>query len=131
RQLIPVMQLFATYKDQSVVAPLANTASILNPVFVAAGGKIVHRAGGMVYLSNETPVGWTKRLPTNRSNPYPLPGGMAEIARHGFLKSYDCRHVNNTLYLPPLGTGVPPCVTQGPWDYRGTTAYYPRLQQAP
>ena len=130
RQLIPVMQLLAAYRGPALVTPIANTASLFNGTLVAPGGKIVHSANGSFYFSNETPVGWVKRLPTNRSNPYPTPTGLSEIQKQGFLNSYDCRNVHNILYLPPLGTGVPPCVTQGPWDYRGVTAYYPRLQQA-
>lgn len=130
RQLIPVMQLLAAYRDSALVAPIANTGSLFNGTLVGPGGRIVHSANGSFYFSNETPVGWVKRLPTNRSNPYPTPTGLSQIQKMGFLKSYDCRNVHNILYLPPLGTGVPPCVTQGPWDYRGVTAYYPRLQPA-
>jgi phospholipid/cholesterol/gamma-HCH transport system substrate-binding protein len=131
RQVIPLMQLLATYREEALIAPLSNTASMLNGKTVGPGGKIFSYVRGAVYVSNETPVGWVKRLPTNRSNPYPTPDGYALLGKQGFLDSYDCRNVNNTLFLPPLGTGVPPCKTQGPWDYRGTTAYYPRLQPAP
>jgi virulence factor Mce-like protein len=131
RQLIPLMQLFAAYREEGLVGPLANFASGLNGTTVAPGGKVIARFGGAVYLSNESLVGWVKRLPTNRENPYPTPFGFASLAQNGYLKSYDCRNIHNTLWLPPTGTGVPPCVTQGPWDYNGHSAYYPRLQPAP
>ncbi len=131
RQLIPLLQLLATYREESVIAPFSNAASAVNGKMVGPGGKIASYTDGALYLSNETLVGWVKRLPSNRSNPYPTPDGDALLGQQGFLDSYDCRNVNNIDYLPPLGTGVPPCKTQGPWDYRGTTAYYPRLQPAP
>lgn len=131
RQLEPILELFATYKNSSLIAPLANSGSALNGVAVGPGGRISHRAGGALFLSNETPVGWVDRLPTNRSNPYQTPTGLKDLGTIGFLKSYDCRHVNNVLWLPPLGTGVPPCVEQGPWTYKGVTAYYPRLRASP
>ena len=131
RQLIPFMQLIAAYREPSIIAPLTNAGELMNGTFVTQNGLIRHRFGGVLYLSNETLTGWVKRLPTNRSNPYPTPTGLSELARIGFLKSYDCRNINNILYLPPLGSGVPPCVTQGPWTYNGVTAYYPRLQPAP
>jgi phospholipid/cholesterol/gamma-HCH transport system substrate-binding protein len=131
RQLIPLMQLLATYREEGLIAPLANGGSFLNGTTIGPGGKIITRASGSIYISNESIAGWVKRLPTNRSNPYPTPNGLADIGKMGFLKSYDCRNIHNTLYLPPTGSGVPPCITQGPWDYHGRTAYYPRLQPAP
>ena len=130
RQIIPVMQLFATYREEALVAPFANTSSVLNGRMVGPEGKILVRPGFGVYLSNETVAGWVKRLPTNRANPYVTPDGLSKLWTQGFLDSYDCRNIHNPLYLPPLGTGVPPCVTQGPWTYQGKTAYYPRLQAA-
>ena len=130
RQLIPVFQLLAAYREESLISALVDTGSVMNGTAVGPEGKIIHRANAALFFSNETPGGWIKRLPTNRTNPYPTPTGNALLSKLGFLKSYDCRNTGNILYLPPLGTGVPPCVTQGPWDYNGVTAYYPRLQPA-
>lgn len=131
REAIPLMQLSAAYRDTALVGALANGAAMLNGKSVGPGGKIVSRAGGAVYVSNESVGGWIKRLPTDRNNPYPKPGGLDAIATRGFLSSYDCRHLRNRLYLPTTGTGVPPCVEQGPWEYGGARAYYPRLTLAP
>ncbi len=97
---------------------------------VGAGGRVIHRAGGAVTVWNESIGGWIKRLPTNRANPYLRPDGLASLGREP-LKSYDCRNTGNPLYVPPTGSGAPPCVTQGPWTYKGSTAFYPRLQRAP
>jgi len=131
RELVPILQLLGTYRQQGLVGPLSTAAAACNGKVVGPGGKIVCHAGGLVYSSNETIAGWVKRLPSDRSNPYPTPGWLRQMGERGFLSSFDCRHLDNPLYLPPLGTGVPPCVTQGPWTYRGKSAYYPRLSRAP
>jgi phospholipid/cholesterol/gamma-HCH transport system substrate-binding protein len=131
RELVPFLQLLGAYRAQALVGSMATATATGNGKLVGPGGKIVAHAGGLIYASNETVAGWVRRLPTDRSNPYPVPEGLLELDRQGFLSSYDCRHTGNPLYLPPLGTGVPPCVEQGPWTYRGKTAYYPRLSAAP
>lgn len=131
RQLIPIVQLFAAYREEAIIGPLANTSSVMNRTLVGQGGFIVHPGAGAFFFSNESLAGWTKRLPTNRENPYPTPDGLGLLAKIGYLKSYDCRHIHNPQLLPPTGTGVPPCVEQGPWTYRGKTARYPRLSPAP
>ena len=130
RQLIPVVQLLAAYGEEGVVAPLANTAAAFNGTMVGPGGRIIVRQSGSLYTSNESIAGYTHRLPTDRANPYPTPTGTDSVAQIGYLKSFDCRNVNNPETVPPTGTGVPPCLTQGPWDYRGKTSYYPRLKAA-
>lgn len=131
RELVPVIQLLAAYREPGLIGPLATVDAGANGKLVGPGGKIATHAGGTIYVANNSIGGWVKRLPSDRSNPYPKPDALTEMAHRGFLLSYDCRNTGNPMYLPTLGTGVPPCVTQGPWNYRGTTAYYPRLQRAP
>jgi hypothetical protein len=133
RQFVPLIQLFATYALTGFVHPLATAASAENGTFVGPAGKILAQPHSTLYTSNETLAGWVKRLPTHRSNDYPKPDAFDAIAQQGFLRSFDCRNVNNPDYLPPQavgGSGVPPCLTQGPWWYGAHRAYYPRLQQA-
>ncbi|HWF55878.1 MAG TPA: MlaD family protein [Solirubrobacteraceae bacterium] len=129
RQLIPFVQLLSLDRN-SVVGSLANAAQIQNGVMLAPGVGAIHYAAGALTVWNETVGGWVKRLPTNRSNPYPEPDSEIDIA-HGGLRSFDCRNTGNTLYIPPTGTGAPPCLVQGPWEFDGVRAYYPRLQEAP
>ena len=114
-----------------VIGTLTNVGAVLNGKMVGPQGKIIGRAGGAAYLSNESIAGFVKKLPTNRSNAYPKADALDDIKRGGFLKSYDCRHTGNRALVPPIGSGVPPCVVQGPWEFNGVTAYYPRLQLAP
>lgn len=130
RELIPVIQLMAAYSEEAMVGPLANAASATNGTEVGPGGRIIVRPGTSAYGSNESIGGYVKRLPTNRANPYPEPTWTSELGKIGFLPSYDCRNIHNQEYLPPTGTGVPPCLTQGAWTYQGKTAYYPRLSEA-
>jgi virulence factor Mce-like protein len=130
RELIPFMQLFAVNKN--VVDILANVATVTSGTDVGPGGVVLNYGTGLPTIWNETISGWAKKLPTNRQNPYPKPpDGLLDTGRIGVLKAYDCRNTGNPLYLPPTGTGAPPCILQGPWTFNGKSAYYPRLTLAP
>jgi virulence factor Mce-like protein len=128
RELIPFLKLASASKD-SFVANFGIVSSLVNGVAVSdVTGKRSHTASGVLSLWNEIIGGYTKKLPTNRANPYPRPGSTDEIATKGVLPSYDCRNEGNPLIVPPFG-GAPPCRTQGPWAFDGKTASYPRLQK--
>lgn len=128
RDVVPVLEQFATIRD-SLITTLANVAQLHNGTYVGPGNRILNYANGIINVWNESISGWVKRLPTNRGNTYPKPGFLRGIAEHGVLDSYDCRHLDNPLYLPPFGA-APPCREQGPWTYEGRTAYFPRLKRA-
>jgi ABC-type transporter Mla subunit MlaD len=130
RELIPIIQLMAA-NPTVPEAPFADVASLTGGVFVGPGGLVQHYAAGLPTIWNETIGGWVKRLPTNILNPYVKPGGQRDIAKLGYIKSFDCRNIHNPLYLPATGTGSPPCVQQGPWTFNGKSAFYPRLTEAP
>jgi virulence factor Mce-like protein len=130
RQLIPIIQLMAA-NPTAPAAPFADVANLTGGVFAGPGGLVQHYATGLPTIWNETIGGWVKRLPTNILNPYVKPGGQLDIAKLGYIKSFDCRNVHNPLYLPATGTGSPPCVQQGPWTFNGKSAFYPRLTEAP
>jgi phospholipid/cholesterol/gamma-HCH transport system substrate-binding protein len=129
RNLIPVLQLLAAIRDEAA-GVFANISSVTNGTFVGPQGRILAYGGGIPDVWNETLAGWVRRLPTNRLNPYPKPGALLSIASGG-LKAYDCRNLSNPLLLPPTGTGVPPCIVQGPWSFDGRSAYFPDLLPAP
>jgi ABC-type transporter Mla subunit MlaD len=130
RELIPFLQLIAA-NPGGPAASFANVANVTNGVFVGPEGLVQYYATGLPTVWNETVGGWVKRLPTNRMNPYVEPGGLNNIQKLGYVKSFDCRNTGNPLLLPPTGTGTPPCVLQGPWTFDGKSAFYPRLQLAP
>ena len=130
RELTPLLQLLGASRT-SVVGTFGNVSSTLAAKLVGPGNRIQYYGEGISTVWNETVSGWVKRLPTNRSNAYPKPDSATDIGRIGHLRTYDCRHLGNTLYLPPTGTGAPPCDEQGPWTFNGVTSYFPHLVLAP
>lgn len=128
REMLPVLELLALVRD-SAVTTFANVAQIHNGTYVGPDNRVLHYANGLITLWNESIGGWVKRLPSNRGNTYPDPSFLEDFARTG-LKSFDCRHVDNSPVLPPFGA-APPCLTQGPWTFKGKTRYYPHLEPAP
>jgi virulence factor Mce-like protein len=129
REIVPVLQL-AREVRRSLVAFFANIGQILNGVVPKPDGTTGHVISAMPSFWNETLGGWVKRLPSNRPNPYPKPNSALDIARGG-LKSFDCRQTGNRQYVPPTGgNGAPPCILQGPWEFNGRSAFYPRLRRA-
>ena len=100
-QLIPITRLFGVYKQAALIGPVANTASMVNGRMIV-DGHAVSRTALALYVSNETVAGWVKRLPTNRSDPYPPPTGLSELAKQGFLGLLDCpQHPQPALPAPP------------------------------
>jgi hypothetical protein len=129
RELIPFLDLLGASR-RSVVGTFANVGQIQNGSMIGPGGKVIHYGNGLPTIWNETLGGWVKRLPSNRQNPYPKPNSALDIARGG-LKAYDCRNTGNENYLAPTGSGAPPCLTQGPWEFRGETRTFPHLTLRP
>ncbi|MGE4425156.1 MAG: MlaD family protein [Solirubrobacteraceae bacterium] len=125
RQAAPVLRL-ASAARHDLVGALASSGAMANGRLVGQEGQINGFAAGWLTVWNEIVGGWTKKLPTNRPNPYPAPGGSGKIARGG-LEAYDCRHLGNRLIVPPIGSGAPPCRTQKPWMLGDDTMAYPRL----
>lgn len=128
REMIPVLELLALVRD-SAVTTFANVAQIHNGTYLGPDNRVLHYANGLITLWNESIGGWVKRLPSNRGNTYPDPSFLDDFARTG-LKSFDCRHIDNPPVLPPFGA-APPCLTQGPWTFKGKSRYYPHLEPAP
>ncbi len=132
RELIPFMMLLGEYRTPALIGTLANIGQITNAKMIGPDGKVIPATGGATTIWNESVAGWKKKLPSSRYNPYPIADApVKQLAKLGFFESYDCRHTGNTLYLPPTGSGAPPCLTQGPWTFRGKTAFYPRLELDP
>jgi virulence factor Mce-like protein len=130
RQLIPIAQL-ASLSRGSLIGSLANLGNVMNGTMMLANGQSAHVASGLPTFWNETIAGWTKRLPTNRMNAYPTSTDLGGEATRGSLESYDCRNLHNIEYLPPFGTGTPPCLVQGSYVFDGRRGEYPRLYLAP
>ncbi|MGE4427576.1 MAG: MlaD family protein [Solirubrobacteraceae bacterium] len=129
REVIPLARL-ASANAGVMVASYSGIAALANGKAWGPGGQILSYLAGIPTFGNETPAAWDKRLPTNRGNPYPRPGSQLDIARPEGLKSYDCRNLGNTLWMPPLGSTPAGCTEQGAWAFDGRTQQYPRLPRA-
>lgn len=128
RELVPVVQLIGRYRKE-LVATFANVAAGANGKAPAANGKEVNVLRGPIIATNEAFMGWEQRANSNRHNPYPAPGELAELGKGGLLAS-DCRNVDNpTVLQSPLG--APPCKVQPPWTFQGATRYYPHVEPDP
>jgi phospholipid/cholesterol/gamma-HCH transport system substrate-binding protein len=130
RQLIPIAQL-ASASRGSLIGSFANLGNVMNGTMLLANGQSAHVADGLPTFWNETISGWSKRLPTNRMNAYPTTANLGGEATRGALEAYDCRNLHNIAYLPPFGTGTPPCLVQGSYIFDGRRGEYPRLYLAP
>lgn len=130
RDLAPITALLAADR-RDMIGIMANIGSVMNGVAIGPTGKPLAYGTGFLTVWNEVIGGYAKKLPTNRPNPYPKPGALDLFAEERMLRSFQCRHTGNPLIVPPTGTGVPPCVEQGPWELLGKRQYYPRLSAAP
>ncbi len=128
RELIPVMKLLGADRIDAI-GILANIGSVTNGISIGPGNKPAAYGTGVPTIWNEAIGGWKKKLPSNRPNAYPKPGAL-KLKPLNYLKTFQCDHTGNILYLPPTGTGTPPCNVQGPWEFDGKKRYYPRLERA-
>jgi hypothetical protein len=117
RQLNPVLDFIGLYKPE-LTAFFANTVAATQATTVGSKGPI-HYLRTTNPLNPENLAVYPKRLPTNRPNPYTLPGVFNQL-RQG-LPSYETRQCTNgpiptidnvpTQVIPPtlpdLGVPVP------------------------
>jgi virulence factor Mce-like protein len=117
RQVNPVLDYLGLYKPE-LTAFFANTVAATQATTVGSKGPI-HYLRTTNPLNPENLAVYPKRLPTNRTNPYTLPGHFNKL-REG-LPSYETRHCTNGLIptidnvptqiipptLPDLGVPVP------------------------
>jgi phospholipid/cholesterol/gamma-HCH transport system substrate-binding protein len=100
RQLNPVLEALGFYKRE-LNAFFANTVA-------ATQATTVSRKGPLHYLRTSNPFNpenlavWPKRLPSNRPNPYTLPGTFDQI-RTG-LPSYETRHCGRDAFPSIVNT---------------------------
>ncbi len=121
RQLVPVVQYVNLYRS-SAVTTLANLSAATQAV--DAQGR--HYLRTVIPVTSEAIGGQAKRYGTNRHNPYPAPGEIADVAGGKGLSSSDCRNADN-LTPVTIGTGAPPCRGPKLKTLNGRTSYYPNL----
>ncbi|UTI66674.1 MlaD family protein [Paraconexibacter antarcticus] len=131
RSFLPALQFLAV-DPNLLIAAAANLDDLANPYVTDQNGNRQHYAKAVPLVWNEIVGGLSKQLPSSRQNPYPRPGSLGDLA-HGGLRAWSCDNVHNPPVVPviPPGTGAPPCLLQGPYDYRGHVASYPRLLPSP
>ena len=81
----------------------------------------------LIPITNEGLVGYAKRQPSNRHNPYLRPRGLDDLA--GGLASFSCDNLGNPQLIPGLGS--PPCRVQAPFTIGGKSEQFPRLTADP
>jgi ABC-type transporter Mla subunit MlaD len=127
--LVPVAQFLDAYKAD-FTRSWAYVASDTAPTAASGGGRQVHYLRLMLPIWNEIVAEYGKRGPTNRSNPYPAPGGLSRQGQGKTLQTYGCGHLRNPQLIPAFGSGPPPCEAQGAFAVGGRTAYFPQLTRA-
>src|SRR5215212_5736025 len=98
RQINPVLDYLGPYKRE-LTAFFANTVAATQATTVGSRGPI-HYLRTTNPLNPENLAVYPKRLPTNRPNPYTLPGTFNQL-RQG-LPSYETRQCTNGL-IPTIG----------------------------
>jgi virulence factor Mce-like protein len=125
RDLVPTIDIITTFQ-QDIIATFANVGA----TFQGADATGTHYLRALIPITNEGPIGYTQRLPSNRHNPYFTPGGLAALSP-GPLPAFDCRNTGNPPGTPVLGPGgPPPCLVQEPWNFQGHTRAFPHVERA-
>jgi len=155
RQLNPILDFLGMYRNE-VGAFFANTVAATGASNIPPGGDVttkVHYLRTTNPLNPEVLAVYPRRLSTNRTNPYPLPGAFNGI-KEG-LKVFEDRHCRNGL-VPTLGglgdtltslvpealrenivefvfggaianVVAPPCTKQGQFTVGGRTTDFPQI----
>jgi ABC-type transporter Mla subunit MlaD len=127
--LVPIARFLDAYKVDFTRswAYVANTTAATAE---GAGGRQINYLRLILPIWNEMVAEYAKRGPTNRSNPYPAPGGLARLGQGKALQTYGCSHLGNPQLIPVIGAGPPACDAQGAVTIAGRTAQFPSLQRA-
>ena len=94
-----------------------------------ATNRLIHYLRAYIVFPNEAIVANDRRAPYSRPNAYAAPGSIREFEK-GPAKAFDCSHLKNPVVVPPLG-GSPPCVEQGPIEFRGLSRSFVQLKPVP
>jgi phospholipid/cholesterol/gamma-HCH transport system substrate-binding protein len=126
RDLVPVLRLLSFY-PRTIVGSLANLGAAANAT-IPISGKRVHIVRGEFIVADEDVLGYSKRLPGNRYNPYPAPDAFTHLLPS--QQSFGCAHTANPQTTPKIG-GAPPCIEQAPWSFDGKARSYPHVERDP
>ena len=90
RQLVPILDFLGGYRRE-LTAFFANTVASTQASEIR-GDDRVHYLRTTNPLNPENLAAYPRRIPSNRTNPYVLPGGFENISRKLHLESYETRH---------------------------------------
>ncbi len=104
RQLVPILDFLGLYKKElnAFFANTASTTQALDP------GTRLHYLRTTNPLNPENLAAYPRRIGSNRTNPYQLPGNFTKLASG--LESYETRHCGRaipTIGTAPSGGGAP------------------------
>jgi phospholipid/cholesterol/gamma-HCH transport system substrate-binding protein len=126
RELIPIVEYLGLYKRE-ITTMWANVAAATEGVSRSPGAEHpIHYIRTLTPFTNEGSVTYPHRLPSNRHNPYFLPGGLEHLATG--LESFDCANESNAQGPLP-SVSFPPCKTQPPLQFRGLSSSFPHLER--
>lgn len=118
-QLVPVVQYLGLFK-QDLVTSFANLSAATEAT-AKVGDKDVHYLRVIVPFTQEGFAGQSKRLPSNRHNPYFNPMPLLKLKTG--LESFDCQNAAGAQTQ-----GAPPCKVQPPLAFQGSRLSYPHIQ---
>lgn len=117
RDLVPLVE-WLTINRREVAAWITKLATAAQ-----ASNQSGHYARILIVLAREGLTIYDERLDSNRHNPYPKPGYLERVGQPHVL-AFDCRNAGST-------DDAPPCVEQGPFEFRGRRGAFPQLSEAP
>lgn len=99
RQLNPMLSFLGEY-DRELVAFFANVTAATNARNNADDGTLLHYVRTLNPVNPELLAFYPRRLPSNRTNPYMLPGGSSRLAKG--LESYETRQCTRGGQMPTM-----------------------------
>ncbi|MTD44387.1 MCE family protein [Conexibacter sp. W3-3-2] len=126
RDLVPVIRFVDAYRED-LVAGAATVAAATNYTVPGPGGRPNRALRVLSPIWSEGLLGAEKRSPTNRYNPYHVPGGLGKII-DGPLASFSCKHTSNPANAQSAGAQAAPCLQSEPWTVDGRTSQFPRVE---
>jgi len=127
RQLNPILRYIGAYRDE-LRAFIVNVTAITQATDRPPHAKNpVHYARGVSTLNPESLAAYPRRIGSNRSNPYPLPGATLDVGKGG-IPSYETRDCDKgDPTFSPEAAGVPTV----PGILRFTFGYAPGQTSGP
>jgi hypothetical protein len=119
------VRYLAANRDQ-VLASQANVPAAVNAASPAPGTDPIHYLRAITYFSSEGFVGYDKRLPSNRRNPYLKNRGLEDVRPGSVIKAYDCSNGSNPDRAPEPDA-PPPCVLQSAFGKEFGGSMFPHL----